>query len=108
MSITAKSILFTGFAIVLVSAAAAQDPGDLKPTATQNACWGDITSDFAHLQTGIIGQHSRAHDPVFRPEQQPRLGVGNVSKLFGELSEGAQGEHGIVVGGRLGLTCDQF
>jgi hypothetical protein len=73
----------------------------MLPTTAHNRCWGDITSDFAHIEAGIIGQHSRAHDPIFRGENQPRRGVGNVSKDFNELSEGGQGDHADRVGEQL-------
>jgi hypothetical protein len=103
-----RTTVFTCVVLAASSSAQAQAP------ATNNACWGDVTSDLAQLEKGIIGQHSRAHDPVNRPEQQPREGVGNVSKGFGELSQGGQGEHAEVVGGmvpeELGgpIECDQF
>jgi hypothetical protein len=47
-----------------------------------------------------------------RPEQQPREGVGNVSKGHAPLSEGGQGEHAEVVGRQIPeefggpLICD--
>lgn len=92
---TVRTIVFTCAVLAAASAVQAQDD------ATHNHCWGDITSDFAHIDTegnGIIGQHSRAHDPIFRPEDQPRDGVGNVSKGDGPLSEGGQGDHAVRVG----------
>jgi hypothetical protein len=98
---TVRTALFTCAVLAVSFSAQAQD------SATNNRCWGDVTSDFAQLETGLIGRHSRAHDPVFRPEQQPRRGVGNVSKEdFGPLSEGGQGEHAEDVGERLGIECD--
>jgi hypothetical protein len=77
---------------------------DAAPAATNNQCWGDNLSQFA--KTGLVGQHSRAHDPLFRPESQPREGVGNVSKDFNDLSAGGQGDHAIAVGALLGIECD--
>jgi hypothetical protein len=71
--------------------AQAQDSG----TATHNHCWGDISSDFAQL--GLMGEHSRRNSTM-RPEQQPREGVGNVSKTHAPLSEGGQGDHADAVG----------
>lgn len=91
---TVRTALFTCAVLAASSSAQAQD-------ATNNHCWGDITSDFAHIEEGIIGDHSQAHDPIFRPEQQPREGVGNVSKDFDELSDGGQGDHAIAVGEQL-------
>ena len=101
-----RTVLLTGFVLAASSAAQAQD------AATLNHCWGDIASDFGQL--GLMGEHSRAHDSTMRPEQQPRRGVGNVSKRTwdGTLSEGAQGTHAIVVGGQIPeelggpLVCD--
>jgi hypothetical protein len=93
-----RTALFTCAVLAASSAAQAQDG------ATHNRCWGDITSDFSHIEAGIIGQHSRAHDPIFRREQQPRRGVGNVSKEgedFDELSDGDQGDHAVAVGEQL-------
>jgi hypothetical protein len=90
-----RTALFTCFVLAASSAAQAQD------AATLNHCWGDIASDVGQL--GLMGQHSR-RDSTMRPEQQPRRGVGNVSKEdFGDgtLSEGAQGTHAIVVGEQL-------
>ena len=95
-----RTALFT--CVVLAASSAAQ----AKDDATHNRCWGDVTSDFAHIEAGIIGQHSRAHDPIFRPEKQPRDGVGNVSKGFGDLSDGGQGDHADAVGEQLGIECD--
>ncbi|MBM6582908.1 hypothetical protein ILT44_22130 [Microvirga sp. BT689] len=93
---TVRTAVFTCVVLAASSAAYAQD------AATNNHCWGDITSDFAHIEVGIIGQHSRAHDPTFRGENQPRDGVGNVSKeRDGPLSEGGQGDHAIRVGEQL-------
>lgn len=93
---TVRTAVFTCVVLAASSSAYAQD------AATNNHCWGDITSDFAHIDKGIIGQHSRAHDPIFRRENQPRDGVGNVSKeQDGPLSEGGQGDHAIRVGEQL-------
>jgi hypothetical protein len=90
---------------ILTLALCAIGGADAAPTATNNQCWGNITSQFA--QTGLVGQHSRAKDPLFRPESQPRDGVGNVSKDgFGPVSEGGQGDHAIAVGALLGLSCN--
>lgn len=96
-------------AVLAVSfSAQAQDSG----TATHNHCWGDISSDFAQL--GLMGEHSR-RDSTMRPEQQPREGVGNVTKdddEFRPLSEGGQGDHAVEVGGQIPeefggpLVCD--
>jgi hypothetical protein len=95
---TVRTAFFACVVLAASSAAQAQDSG----TATDNHCWGDITSDFAHIEAGIIGQHSRAHDPIFRGENQPRDGVGNVSKeQDGPLSEGGQGAHAERVGEQL-------
>jgi hypothetical protein len=74
------------------------------PEATENRCWGDITSQFA--QTGTFGQHA-SDPPGFTPGEGGRRGVGNVSKEdFGPLSEGGQGEHAEEVGGVLGFECE--
>ena len=84
------------FVLVLVAGpAAAQDD------ATLNYCWGDIAADVA--REGLMGEHSNAASPfVPAPGEGGRRGVGNVSKEdFGSLSEGGQGEHAIVNGGRL-------
>jgi hypothetical protein len=93
---TVRTVVFTCAVLAAASAVQAQDD------ATNNRCWGDITSDFAQIENGIIGQHSRAHDPIFRREAQPRDGVGNVSKdNDGPLSEGGQGDHAVRVGEQL-------
>ena len=89
---------------ILAFGLCAMGGADAAPTATNNQCWGNITSQFA--QTGLVGQHSRAKDPLFRPESQPREGVANVSKGFAPLSEGGQGDHAIAVGALLGFSCN--
>ena len=105
---TAKTVLFTCVVLAASFSAQAQDSG----TATDNHCWGDISSDFAQL--GLMGEHSRRNSTM-RPEQQPREGVGNVSKegeSFDELSDGGQGDHAVEVGGQIPeefggpLICD--
>jgi hypothetical protein len=53
--------------------------------ATLNRCWGQATKQFAPL-----GAHASSQD-------EPRQGVGNVSKGFGELGDGGQGKHAIAV-----------
>ena len=105
---TVRTALFACVVLAAPFSAQAQD------AATLNHCWGDITSDFAQIETGFVGQHSRAHDPIFRPEDQPRDGVGNVSKGDDLLSEGGQGKHAIRVGDQLEnatgvpIECDEF
>jgi hypothetical protein len=102
---TARTVLFTCVVLAASFSAQAQDSG----TATDNHCWGDISSDFAQL--GLMGEHSRRNSTM-RPEQQPREGVGNVSKGHAPLSEGGQGEHAEVVGRQIPeefggpLICD--
>jgi hypothetical protein len=103
---TARTVLFTCVVLAASFSAQAQDTG----TATDNHCWGDISSDFAQL--GLMGEHSRRNSTM-RPEQQPRKGVGNVSKDdHGPLSEGGQGDHAVEVGGQIPeefggpLICD--
>ena len=70
---TVRTALFTCVVLAASFSAQAQDAG----TATDNHCWGDISSDFAQL--GLMGEHSRRNSTM-RPEDQPRDGVGNVSK----------------------------
>jgi hypothetical protein len=104
-----RTAFLAGFVLAAFSAAQAQDD------ATLNHCWGDIASDLAQLETGLMGQHSR-HDSIMRPPQEQgegREGVGNVSTdQHGPLSEGGQGTHAIVVGGQIPeelggpLVCD--
>jgi hypothetical protein len=100
-----KTALFTCVVLAVSFSAQAQDSG----TATHNHCWGDISSDFAQL--GLMGKHSRRNSTM-RPEAQPRLGVGNVSKEHAPLSEGGQGDHAVEVGGQIPeefggpLICD--
>jgi hypothetical protein len=76
--------------------------------ATNNQCWGENTSEFqAEGQPGL-GEHA-SNPPGIEPGDG-RRGVGNVSKDFDDdpedgdnpLSEGAQGDHAIAVGG----PCD--
>lgn len=76
-------------------------PAFAQDDATLNHCWGDIASQVA--QSGIMGEHSSAAG-TFTPDPGDggRTGVGNVSKNFGDLSDGSQGTHAIVNGGRLG------
>lgn len=91
-----------------------------SPDARMNQCWGDIASQVG--QEGVMGQHSRAKDPLGRPESQPRLGVANQGRFLedngiieeGDPGQGGIGNHAIVVGGLFGtlpgeepLTCDR-
>jgi hypothetical protein len=101
-----KTALFTCAVLAVSFSAQAQDSG----TATDNHCWGDIASDVGQL--GLMGEHARRNSTM-RPEQQPREGVGNVSKeKYGPLSEGGQGDHAIDVGSQIPeelggpLVCD--
>ena len=55
----------------------------------------------AGLCPSVIRDHSKAHHPISRPEQPPRARGGNVSKSFGALSDGSQGNHAIAVGEQL-------
>ena len=45
-------------------------------SSTTNNCWGVVSSQFA--QTGQMGTHSSS-------QSEPRLGLGNDSRLFFEL-----------------------
>jgi hypothetical protein len=58
--------------------------------ATLNHCWGQTTKEFQAEGEPGLGEHASSQD-------EPRQGVGNVSKGFGELGDGAQGEHAIEV-----------
>jgi hypothetical protein len=77
--------------------------------ATSNQCWGQTTEEFAQVEDGQpgIGEHSQ-DPPGFEPGEGGREGVGNVSKDdHGDLSEGGQGTHAVVVGAQMGLPeCD--
>lgn len=86
------------FLIALVFVAG---PAAAQDDATLNRAWGDIASQVA--RAGIMGEHSSAASPFTPSPDNPRRGVGNVSKEdFGPLSEGGQGLHAITNGGRLG------
>jgi hypothetical protein len=63
--------------------------------ATLNHCWGQITNEFQAVGEPGLGEH--ASDPPGIDPGEGREGVGNVSKGFGELGDGAQGEHAIAV-----------
>jgi hypothetical protein len=74
-------------ALVLAGAISAAGVAQAAPDdATLNSCWGQTTKEFTPL-----GDH--ASDPPGVEPGEGREGVGNVSKDFGELSEGAQGKH---------------
>jgi hypothetical protein len=63
--------------------------------ATLNSCWGQTTKEFQAVGEPGLGEH--ASDPPGIDPGEGREGVGNVSKGFGELGDGAQGEHAIAV-----------
>lgn len=76
-------------------------PAFAQDDATLNRCWGDIASQVA--ESGIMGAHSSSSGTFTAdPGEGGRTGVGNVSKTFGDLSDGSQGTHAIVNGARLG------
>lgn len=102
----------TGFVIALGLGTLAA--AHAAPEANTNQCWGDVTTQFA--QDGTLGEHASS-PPGFVPGEGGRQGVGNVSKdnhapagtepgTGGALAGGAQGEHAIAVGERMGFTCD--
>src|SRR5262245_6498685 len=64
--------------------------------ATLNRCWGQATKQFQALGEPGLGEHASS-PPGFQPGEGGRRGVGNVSKDFGSLSDGAQGMHAIAV-----------
>jgi hypothetical protein len=78
--------------------------------ATGNQCWGENTSEFAQADDSQPGIGEHASSPPGIEPGEGRRGVGNVSKDFDDdpedgdnpLSEGAQGDHAIAVGG----PCD--
>jgi hypothetical protein len=87
--------------LAFIAAVLMATPVFAQDDATGNRAWGDISSQVA--RSGIMGEHSSSHG-TFTPDpgEGGRTGVGNVSKSFGELSDGAQGTHAIVNGSRLG------
>jgi hypothetical protein len=77
--------------------------------ATGNRDWGQTTKQMAQFDDGLssnqpgIGEHASA-PPGFEPGEGGRVGVGNVSKGFDELSDGGQGLHARIVGAQMGVT----
>jgi hypothetical protein len=63
--------------------------------ATLNKCWGQTTKEFQAVGEPGLGEH--ASNPPGIDPGEGREGVGNVSKGFGELGDGAQGKHAIAV-----------
>jgi len=63
-----------------------------------NSCWGTVTSQRAS-STHDIGEHSSSF------AGQPRLGLGNVARLFGFASVGELGAFLATVDGNAATSC---
>jgi hypothetical protein len=95
-------LLAMSFVIAFGLSSAYADPTN---PATGNRDWGQTTKEFTRSEDGQpgIGDHSR-DPPGFEPGEGGREGVGNVSKGFGALSDGAQGAHARAVGEQMGIS----
>jgi hypothetical protein len=79
--------------LVLAAALGVADVVYAADDATLNQCWGNTTEQFAQADDSQPGIGEHASSPPGVEPGEGREGVGNVSKGFGELSEGAQGKH---------------
>ena len=59
------------------AAASAASGRDAPRSSSTTNCWGVVTSQLAHVEGGI-GEHASS-------QATPRLGLGNVARLFFEL-----------------------
>ena len=92
--------------------AMAQDNTHDTPVPQDNRCWGESASGLAQIEPGAMGQHSRsakAPGDSFADAfgiQEPREGVGNVSKNAPhntDPGDGGNGQHAVNNG-----TADGF
>jgi hypothetical protein len=113
--ILAATGLVVGLGAIGTAHAAANEE---KPRATNNACWGAVTKEFAALDQGIIGEHSSSHSPFTPDPGDPRKGVANQSRFLedigvaeeGEPGQGGNGDHAMAnasgVPGLADMECD--
>jgi hypothetical protein len=109
----------TGLALALglMTTGMAQAQTTEKPAATNNQCWGQVASQLARsdspfvtddMHGGGMGMHSRSGTAAdknggfanndFAPIDQPRTGVGNVSKGAPHNTapgDGGNGQHAV-------------
>ena len=76
-----RTVIIAG-ALATTASLALTSPAQASPSDGSN-CWGVVSSQAATTQGGL-GSHASSFD-------EPRLGIGNVAKLFGLSGPGELG-----------------
>jgi hypothetical protein len=89
-----RSIAFAG-ALALSAVVALPAAAQASPDGTN--CWGVVSSQAAR-SSGGLGEHASSFD-------EPRLGIGNVARLFGLAGPGELGSFLASVDGDPATSC---